>query len=79
MYHKSSIILNFMKCYESLPKIIRIHEYWTTISRWLKKVKNMAELLRTIMQYVNSHLSTTAFVLAGKVKNYISETNFPDY
>ena len=79
MYHKSSIILNFMKCYKSLPKIIRIHEYWTTISRWLKKVKNMAELLRTIMQYVNSHLSTTAFVLAGKVKNYISETNFPDY
>ena len=44
-----------------------------------QKVKNMVELLRLIMQYVNSHLSTTAFVLAGKVKNYISETNFPDY
>ena len=43
-----------------------------------QKVKNMVELLRIIMQYVNSHLSTTAFVLAGKVKNNISETNFPD-
>ena len=28
------------------------------------------------MQYVNKHLSTTAFVLTGIMKNYLSETIF---